>query len=197
MLLHYNLFTCCSVLYLDLCIYLFRCVCACIFFLFFSFLLQIFDRLRKESPDVIKNVRAIEANFEAHDLNISQENKNIIWDEVDVRDVVCFVEYQTSFVHCSFFFPICVCVSVPIRFRYSAGLSSFLTHFFFPFLPSRSFRCRSFAQIVFNVVASVKFNEKLRDAVEINVLGTKKILDLVMGIKNLKVCMQTFKMSYM
>lgn len=45
-----------------------------------------------------------------------------------------------------------------------------------------------FAQIVFNVVASVKFNEKLRDAVEINVLGTKKILDLAMGIKNLKVC---------
>lgn len=42
-------------------------------------------------------------------------------------------------------------------------------------------------QIVFNVVASVKFNEKLRDAVEINVLGTKKILDLVMGIKHLKV----------
>lgn len=47
------------------------------------------------------------------------------------------------------------------------------------------------------MVASVKFNEKLRDAVEINVLGTKKILDLVMGIKNLKVCMQIFKMSYM
>lgn len=43
------------------------------------------------------------------------------------------------------------------------------------------------AQIVFNVVASVKFNEKLRDAVEINVLGTKKILDLVMGMKHLKV----------
>lgn len=40
---------------------------------------------------------------------------------------------------------------------------------------------------MFNVVASVKFNEKLRDAVEINVLGTKKILDLVMGIKHLKV----------
>lgn len=32
-----------------------------------------------------------------------------------------------------------------------------------------------------------QFNEKLRDAVEINVLGTKKILDLVMGIKHLKV----------
>lgn len=47
-------------------------------------------------------------------------------------------------------------------------------------------------QIAFNVVASVKFNEKLRDAVEINVLGTKKILDLVMGIKNLKVCIMSF-----
>lgn len=44
-------------------------------------------------------------------------------------------------------------------------------------------------QIVFNVVASVKFNEKLRDAVDINVLGTKKILDLVMGMKHLKVIM--------
>lgn len=44
-----------------------------------------------------------------------------------------------------------------------------------------------FSQIVFNIVASVKFNEKLRDAIEINVLGTKKILDLVMEMENLKV----------
>lgn len=62
-----------------------------VFFLFYIVQLQIFDRLRKESPDVIKNVKAIEANFEAHDLNISQENKDIIWDEVDVRDAVGFV----------------------------------------------------------------------------------------------------------
>ncbi|XP_039486868.1 fatty acyl-CoA reductase wat [Drosophila santomea] len=41
-------------------------------------------------------------------------------------------------------------------------------------------------QIVFNVVASVKFNEKLSDAIDINVLGTKKILDLAMEMKHLK-----------
>ncbi|XP_034105957.1 fatty acyl-CoA reductase wat [Drosophila albomicans] len=41
-------------------------------------------------------------------------------------------------------------------------------------------------QIVFNVVASVKFNEKLSDAIDINVLGTKKILDLAMQMKQLK-----------
>ncbi|EDW50579.1 GM13919 [Drosophila sechellia] len=40
--------------------------------------------------------------------------------------------------------------------------------------------------IVFNVVASVKFNEKLSDAIDINVLGTKKILDLAMEMKHLK-----------
>ncbi|KAM7358480.1 fatty acyl-CoA reductase wat isoform 1-T3 [Cochliomyia hominivorax] len=40
--------------------------------------------------------------------------------------------------------------------------------------------------IVFNVVASVKFNEKIGDAIDINVLGTKKILDLAMEMKNLK-----------
>uniref|UniRef100_A0A1A9X2X4 Fatty acyl-CoA reductase n=1 Tax=Glossina brevipalpis TaxID=37001 RepID=A0A1A9X2X4_9MUSC len=40
--------------------------------------------------------------------------------------------------------------------------------------------------IVFNVVASVKFNEKLSDAIDINILGTKKILDLAMEINNLK-----------
>lgn len=40
---------------------------------------------------------------------------------------------------------------------------------------------------MFNIVASVKFNERFRDAVEINVLGTKKILDLVMETKHLKV----------
>lgn len=42
-------------------------------------------------------------------------------------------------------------------------------------------------QIIFNVVASVKFNEKLSDAIDINVLGTKKILDLSMEMKKLKV----------
>ncbi|XP_017003808.2 fatty acyl-CoA reductase wat [Drosophila takahashii] len=41
-------------------------------------------------------------------------------------------------------------------------------------------------QIVFNVVASVKFNEKLSDAIDINVLGTKKILDLAMEMKQMK-----------
>nr|XP_036220300.1 fatty acyl-CoA reductase wat [Bactrocera oleae] len=41
-------------------------------------------------------------------------------------------------------------------------------------------------EIIFNVVASVKFNEKLSDAIDINVLGTKKILDLSMEMKKLK-----------
>ncbi|XP_049314440.1 fatty acyl-CoA reductase wat isoform X2 [Bactrocera dorsalis] len=41
-------------------------------------------------------------------------------------------------------------------------------------------------EIIFNVVASVKFNEKLSDAIDINVLGTKKILDLCMEMKKLK-----------
>ncbi|KAH8351558.1 hypothetical protein KR059_007718, partial [Drosophila kikkawai] len=44
-----------------------------------------------------------------------------------------------------------------------------------------------FLPIVFNVVASVKFNEKLSDAIDINVLGTKKILDLAMEMKQLKI----------
>lgn len=33
----------------------------------------------------------------------------------------------------------------------------------------------------------MKFNEKLRDAVDINVIGTKKILDLAMEMTSLKV----------
>lgn len=33
----------------------------------------------------------------------------------------------------------------------------------------------------------MKFNEKLSDAIDINVLGTKKILDLAMQMKQLKV----------
>ncbi|XP_067647438.1 fatty acyl-CoA reductase wat [Eurosta solidaginis] len=41
-------------------------------------------------------------------------------------------------------------------------------------------------EIVFNVVASVKFNEKLSDAIDINVFGTKKILDLSMDMRKLK-----------
>ncbi|TMW48065.1 hypothetical protein DOY81_006856, partial [Sarcophaga bullata] len=49
----------------------------------------------------------------------------------------------------------------------------------------RSMLCNE-VSIVFNVVASVKFNEKIGDAIDINVLGTKKILDLAMEMKNLK-----------
>lgn len=40
--------------------------------------------------------------------------------------------------------------------------------------------------IVFNVVASVKFNEKLQDAFNINVNGTKKVVNLTLEITNLK-----------
>jgi alcohol-forming fatty acyl-CoA reductase len=35
-------------------------------------------------------------------------------------------------------------------------------------------------------VASVKFNEMLQDAIEINLLGTKKIVSLVLGLEKLK-----------
>lgn len=128
------------------------CVCLLCNFLFFLFLLQIFDRLRKESPDVIKNVRAIEANFEAHDLNISQENKNIIWDEVDVRDVVCFVEYRTSFVHC-FFFSLCASRYVSdiqlavLSFRLILFLIYLFRSFLVPFFCTDCFQCGRFGEI--------------------------------------------------
>lgn len=42
---------------------------------------------------------------------------------------------------------------------------------------------------MFNSVASVKFNEKLKDAIDINIQGTQKVLNLVKGIRNLKVLM--------
>lgn len=45
---------------------------------------------------MIKNVKAIEANYEAHDLNISQDNKDRIWNEVDVRDAVVGFTEQTE-----------------------------------------------------------------------------------------------------
>ncbi|GAB0091731.1 Fatty acyl-CoA reductase [Sergentomyia squamirostris] len=41
-------------------------------------------------------------------------------------------------------------------------------------------------EIVFNIVASVKFNEKLRDALGINVFGTKKVLELSQQMHRLK-----------
>lgn len=47
--------------------------------------LQVFDKLRNESPELFAKVKAIDANFDAYDLNISEENKTIIWNEVDVR----------------------------------------------------------------------------------------------------------------
>lgn len=59
---------------------------------FVSPISQVFDKLRKESPEVFNKVKAVEANFDAYDLNISDENKNGIWNEVDVRInvVLCF-----------------------------------------------------------------------------------------------------------
>ncbi|XP_055373581.1 fatty acyl-CoA reductase wat, partial [Condylostylus longicornis] len=41
-------------------------------------------------------------------------------------------------------------------------------------------------EIVFNLVASVRFNEKLSDAIGINLLGTKKIINLVEAMTHLK-----------
>lgn len=41
-------------------------------------------------------------------------------------------------------------------------------------------------QIVFNLIASVKFDEKLRDATDINFISTKKVVNLVMQMENLK-----------
>lgn len=46
----------------------------------------IFDRLHSEYPDAYKKVVPIEACFAANDLNISEENKNFIWNEVEVTN---------------------------------------------------------------------------------------------------------------
>lgn len=40
--------------------------------------------------------------------------------------------------------------------------------------------------IVFNVLATIKFNEKLYDAVTVNMTNTRKVLQLGIGMKNLK-----------
>lgn len=45
---------------------------------------SIFDRLHSEYPDAYKKVQPIEACFAANDLNISEANKNVIWNEVEV-----------------------------------------------------------------------------------------------------------------
>lgn len=42
-------------------------------------------------------------------------------------------------------------------------------------------------QIIFNIIASVKFNESLKNALNINVLGSKKVLQLAMHMPHLKV----------
>lgn len=40
--------------------------------------------------------------------------------------------------------------------------------------------------IVFNVLATIKFNEPLEDAVEINILNTQKVIQIISEMKNLK-----------
>lgn len=53
-------------------------------------------------------VKAIEANFDAHDLNISEENKIIIWNEVDVCILVisfrAVAKIHIEIIHCFLFF---------------------------------------------------------------------------------------------
>lgn len=46
--------------------------------------------------------------------------------------------------------------------------------------------------IIFHGAATVKFDEKLRIAVGINVLGTREVLKLAKSVKNLKVPMPIF-----
>ena len=41
--------------------------------------------------------------------------------------------------------------------------------------------------IIFHCAATVRFNEKIRDAVEINVKGTQKLIDLAKKMKDFKV----------
>lgn len=50
----------------------------------YFFCLQIFDRLRSESPNMFKKVFAINTNFDCHDLDISDENKSSIYKETQV-----------------------------------------------------------------------------------------------------------------
>lgn len=50
----------------------------------FPFFGQVFDRLRVEKLSAINKVHAIEANFDSPDLSISDHNKQLIWNEVDV-----------------------------------------------------------------------------------------------------------------
>lgn len=49
-------------------------------------MVQVFDRLREERPNALKRVKVIEANFAAQDLGISEENRELLRNEVNVCD---------------------------------------------------------------------------------------------------------------
>lgn len=51
-------------------------------------------------------------------------------------------------------------------------------------------------KILLNVIASVKFNESLYDAVNINMLYTKKIIEISKGIQNLESLVLTLHSNY-
>lgn len=48
-------------------------------------------------------VKAVEANFDAHDLNISDENKNDIWNQVDVCLKLAGIGFCQPFAFCAKF----------------------------------------------------------------------------------------------
>jgi alcohol-forming fatty acyl-CoA reductase len=85
---------------------------------------QVFNRLREQQPHVLQQkLFAINANFDADDLDLTKSDLSTIVNEVDT---------------------------------------------------------------VFHAMASVKFDEPMENAININILGTKRVLDLVKQIRNLK-----------
>lgn len=56
--------------------------------------MQIFDRLRETRPEAFKKVTAISTDFGSDDLNISDEFKAIIRQEVQVN---CQFKFQIDF----------------------------------------------------------------------------------------------------
>lgn len=108
----------------------------------------------------------VEVDYEADDLRI---------DPLILAEIQSNVQVILSFASLRLILAIIISHSLIVFF-------SLLARFVFSIL-SQSLHL---PQIIFNVVASVKFNERLKSAVGINLLATRKIIELANRIKTLK-----------
>ncbi|MGH0176797.1 UNVERIFIED_CONTAM: hypothetical protein FKN15_075205 [Acipenser sinensis] len=140
---------------------------------------KLFDRLREEQPDFKEKIIAVSSDLTQLELDLSKE------DQEKLADCIQIV------FHCA----------ATVRFNESLKLreeqpdfkekiiavNSDLTQLELDLSKEDQEKLADCIQIVFHCAATVRFNESLKDAVQLNVLATQKLLALAHRMKHLEI----------